>query len=140
MSSTHRERELKFELPDHWELPDPSRLLPDGGAVQSETQRLESTYYDTAGRDLFGAVVTLRRRTGDADAGWQLKIPLDGARQEIRLSLGAGRGVPAELRTLTRACAVVRRWAGSRPCAPSGRCGAWSTPTAPGSPRSSTTR
>ncbi|WP_375500154.1 CHAD domain-containing protein [uncultured Jatrophihabitans sp.] len=101
MTDTQRERELKFDLPDTWELPDVSRFVPEGGSVQHETQRLESTYFDTAGRDLFGSLVTLRRRTGDADNGWHLKIPMDGARQEIRLPLEGSRGVPAELRTLT---------------------------------------
>ena len=101
MSEVQRERELKFDLPDDWELPDASRFVPEGGSVQSEVQRLESTYFDTAGRDLFGSLVTLRRRTGDADAGWQLKIPWSGARQEVRVPLQGSRGVPTELRTLT---------------------------------------
>ena len=101
VTETQRERELKFDLPDEWQLPDTTRFVPAGGAVQAEHQRLESTYYDTAGRDLFGSLVTLRRRTGDADAGWQLKIPMGDARQEVRLPLSGSRGVPAELRTLT---------------------------------------
>ncbi len=101
MSRTYRERELKFDLPERWELPDVTRFVPDGGAVQHEVQRLESTYFDTADRDLFGSLVTLRRRSGDADNGWHLKIPMDGARQEVRLPLEGSRGVPAELRGLT---------------------------------------
>ena len=101
MSETYRERELKFDLPERWELPDVTRFVPEGGSVRHETQRLESSYLDTAARDLFGSLVTLRRRTGDADNGWHLKIPAGNARQEIRLPLGTARGVPAELRALT---------------------------------------
>lgn len=95
-----RERELKFDVRADWALPDLHRLLPAGGSIEEQTARLESTYYDTADRDLLRSGLTLRRRTGDTDEGWHLKVPQGDARLEIRLPLG-GRGVPAELRDAT---------------------------------------
>ncbi|MBE7187420.1 CYTH and CHAD domain-containing protein [Jatrophihabitans endophyticus] len=100
MSDTQRERELKFAVPDDFVVPDLSPLLPAGGSVERGVVTLESTYYDTAARDLLGAGLTLRRRTGDDDTGWQLKVPDGDSRIEVRVPLG-GRGVPAELRELT---------------------------------------
>jgi CHAD domain-containing protein len=95
-----RERELKFDVPDGWELPNLASLLPTGGSVARRSVSLDSTYYDTADHALRAARVTLRRRTGDEDEGWQLKVPTGDARTEIGLPLGP-RGVPAELRQLT---------------------------------------
>ncbi|HEV7203841.1 MAG TPA: CYTH and CHAD domain-containing protein [Jatrophihabitans sp.] len=99
-ATDQRERELKFDVPDDWRLPDPAALAPDGGRCVTETVRLESAYFDTADQSLLHAGLTLRRRTGDIDAGWQLKVPDGDARIEIRLPLG-GRGVPVELRDAT---------------------------------------
>lgn len=95
-----RERELKFDVRADWSLPDLSRLLPPGGSIEQQSVRLESTYYDTESRDLLRTGLTLRRRTGDTDEGWHLKVPDGDARLEIRLPLG-GRGVPAQLRDAT---------------------------------------
>jgi CHAD domain-containing protein len=51
---------------------------------------LEAVYYDTAGLDLARSRITLRRRTGGADAGWHLKLPgADDLRTEVRLPLDA---------------------------------------------------
>ncbi|MEO9139509.1 MAG: CYTH and CHAD domain-containing protein, partial [Jatrophihabitans sp.] len=57
-------------------------------------------YYDTADLGLLSSRLTLRRRTGDDDTGWQFKVPAGDARTEIWLSV-EGRGVPAEFRQLT---------------------------------------
>lgn len=108
-ATDQRERELKFDVPDGWRLPDPVNLAPAGGRCVTETVHLESAYFDTADQSLLHAGLTLRRRTGDIDAGWQLKVPDGDARIEIRLPL-RGRGVPAELRDATlglRARAVL---------------------------------
>lgn len=96
----YRERELKFDIPSDWTLPDPARFVPPGGGVERSDARLETTYFDTRDRDLLRSRITLRRRTGDTDVGWQLKVPDGNARTEIRLPLG-GRGIPAELRDAT---------------------------------------
>jgi CHAD domain-containing protein len=95
-----RERELKFDIPHDWALPDPAKLVPDGGTVEQQVVHLQTQYFDTDARHLLHSRLTLRKRTGDLDAGWQLKVPDGDARIEIRLPLG-GRGVPEELRTAT---------------------------------------
>ena len=93
------ERERKFDVPEGWTLPAPDRLVP-GGRVEHSAVRIDTTYYDTASCALLANRVTLRRRTGDIDTGWQLKVPTGDDRTEIRLPLN-GRGVPAELRDAT---------------------------------------
>jgi CHAD domain-containing protein len=108
-----RERELKFDIDDGWELPDPSRLVPDQGSVEREVVHLETTYYDTAAQNLLQHRLTLRRRSGDIDTGWQLKVPDGDARVEIRLPPG-GRGIPEQLR---RATLGVRAGAALKPVA-----------------------
>jgi CHAD domain-containing protein len=51
-------------------------------------QLLNAVYYDTADLRLIRAGITLRRRTGGADAGWHLKLPAGAdTRDEIRLPL-----------------------------------------------------
>lgn len=100
-----RERERKFDL-------DPSQPIPQlTGAGPVAAQRepvraaLDAAYFDTDDRRLLRAGVTLRRRTGGADAGWHLKLPADsGARDEVRLPLDAeGQAVPPELAERVRA-------------------------------------
>src|SRR4029453_17479926 len=65
-------------------MPKVARLPPDGGRIDEEVRRLESTYFDTpeAGLRLFG--VTLRRRIGGSETGWQLKVPSGTARTELQ--------------------------------------------------------
>jgi CHAD domain-containing protein len=109
----HRERELKFDVALDWELPDPAGLTTPEGSVERETVHLETTYFDTDACDLLRNRLTLRRRTGDADVGWQLKVPDGDARTEIRLPL-AGHAMPAELREATlgaRGGAALKRLA-----------------------------
>ena len=59
-------------------------LVPDGGRLDQDVRRLENTYFDTpaAGLRLFG--VTLRRRVGGSETGWQLKVPNGTARTELQ--------------------------------------------------------
>jgi CHAD domain-containing protein len=78
------EREDKFEVDGDWVMPQVVRLAPDGGRIDEEVRRLDSTYFDTpgAGLRLFG--VTLRRRIGGAETGWQLKVPSGNARTELQ--------------------------------------------------------
>ncbi|HLY33452.1 MAG TPA: CYTH and CHAD domain-containing protein [Jatrophihabitantaceae bacterium] len=98
------ERELKFDVPEGWTLPDPAPVTPRGGSVRSQTIRMSSTYFDTLEHDLLRSGITLRRRTGDTDTGWHLKVPAGDARTEIRLPVG-GESVPAEMLQLVRGIA-----------------------------------
>src|SRR4051794_697272 len=102
VAEEHRERELKFDVGEGWQLPPLDALLPHGGSVEQETVNLTSTYFDTGEHDLLRARFTLRRRTGDTDTGWHLKVPAGDTRLEIRYPLdGAHDEVPAELAALT---------------------------------------
>ena len=80
------ERELKLDVDEHFALP---RLddIARGVAVQRSTVALRSAYYDTADGDLQTHGVLLRRRDGDDDTGWQLKVPDVEGRVEIRTGL-----------------------------------------------------
>lgn len=95
------ERERKYDVPPGWTLPDPGPLLPAGGRIDADTVHLHSTYFDTADHRLIRSGVTLRRRTGDADTGWHLKIPAADARTEIRLPV-EGDAVPEQFASLVR--------------------------------------
>jgi CHAD domain-containing protein len=79
---------------------------------RSPSQELDAVYFDTPKHDLASHHVTLRRRTGGADAGWHLKLPAgDDARTEVRAPLGDGDDgdhgtVPESLRDVV--LAIVR--------------------------------
>ncbi|UCM88064.1 CYTH and CHAD domain-containing protein [Streptomyces marincola] len=96
-STTEVERKYEGTAP----LPElagagPVRTTRDPGTV-----RLDAVYYDTPDRRLAHGGVTLRRRTGGADEGWHLKLPLGtGAREEIRAPLTDH--IPDPLRALVR--------------------------------------
>ena len=77
------EREEKFEVDRDWVLPDVGALVPEGGRVSEDVRRLESTYFDTAERRLLEFGVTLRRRVGGGETGWQLKVLAGSARTEL---------------------------------------------------------
>ena len=97
MVSEQLERETKYDAAADYVLPP----LDDGGRVRVETVRLDSVYFDTADHDLLARGITLRCRTGDADNGWQLKVPTGGARTEIRLDpTGSHTTAPKELAAL----------------------------------------
>src|SRR3954452_20366949 len=113
MVTVHREVERKYVADDGFELPPLTELMAgtDGRrdeeiapVVEGEPtrQRLAATYFDTADLRLAAAGLTLRRRTGGDDAGWQLDVPAGtGPRSGVRLPLGpATRAVPEALRNL----------------------------------------
>ncbi|MGC0327255.1 CHAD domain-containing protein [Streptomyces sp. SAI-170] len=99
-----RETERKYEVPPSADLswlPGLDRVKGVATVVASGTEELEAVYYDTADLRLFRSRATLRRRTGGADAGWHLKLPMTGdSREEIRSPLAAD--VPQPLLDLTR--------------------------------------
>lgn len=100
MIGTHIEREVKYDVETTFIVPDLASLLPRGAGVEVRTERLRSSYFDTAQHDLLQAEMTLRRRTGTTDSGWQLKVAhAPAAREEISLP-PQGNTVPKELRLL----------------------------------------
>jgi inorganic triphosphatase YgiF len=90
------EQEDKFDVDADWVLPPIADLVPDGGRLDQDVRRLENTYFDTpgAGLRLFG--VTLRRRVGGSETGWQLKVPNGTARNELQ-SGSRAKKLPAAL-------------------------------------------
>ena len=90
------EQEDKFEVDADWVLPPIAGLVPDGGRLDQDVRRLDNTYFDTpaAGLRLFG--VTLRRRVGGSETGWQLKVPNGTARTELQ-SRSRAKKLPAAL-------------------------------------------
>ena len=98
MTADHREVEDKYDLDESSVLPDLSSLK-GVTSVSTVEQQLVATYFDTPDLALAEAGVVLRRRTGGEDAGWHLKLPMDGARLEIAVPLGrAVRTPPVALR------------------------------------------
>ncbi|MGW1068054.1 CYTH and CHAD domain-containing protein [Streptomyces aureus] len=95
MADTKREIERKYEGPaaegdtdGDTVMPDLSRVPGVAGVVDKGVAELDATYYDTPDQRLAAASLTLRRRTGGADAGWHLKLPVsEGVRDEIQAPL-----------------------------------------------------
>ncbi|MFD7263186.1 CHAD domain-containing protein [Streptomyces sp. NPDC059874] len=105
MADTKREIERKFEF---IKGKSPRRGVPDltgtaGITAVSDqgTVDLDAVYYDTPDQRLAADGLTLRRRTGGADAGWHLKLPVSpGVRDEIGVALSDT--VPPSLAALLR--------------------------------------
>lgn len=70
------ELERKLDAPAGFEL-------PDLGGEPLEPRVFTSVYYDTPGRSLAHAGITLRRRTERGLSVWQLKLPAGDARLEL---------------------------------------------------------
>jgi len=79
-----KEQEDKFDVDSDWVMPQLAELLPDGGRLDHEVRKLDNTYFDTPGAGLRVFGITLRRRVGGSETGWQLKIPSGTARTELQ--------------------------------------------------------
>lgn len=107
-AARHLEVERKFDVVEPTVSPSFEGIAAVARVEKSPTQSLDALYFDTPTQDLARNRITLRRRTGGADAGWHLKLP-DGpdARTEIHAPItGSGDDVPAEL--LDVVLAIVR--------------------------------
>lgn len=103
----HVETERKYDVDDAAVVPvgtdDPGPRVGDVAELH-----LDAVYFDTPRLDLRRRGVTLRRRTGGHDDGWQVKIPGDDDRKtEIRHPLGrsltvAPRAVVDPVRAIVR--------------------------------------
>ena len=104
-ASRHTEVERKFDVVEATVSPSFEGLAVVSRVQHSPTQTLEAVYYDTPNHDLAAKRITLRRRTGGADAGWHVKLPAGpDARTEIRAPLADS--VPEEIRDVV--AAIVR--------------------------------
>ncbi|MFE9680283.1 CHAD domain-containing protein [Streptomyces sp. NPDC006285] len=117
MVQSMRETERKYEVPSSadtsW-LPELKRVDGVAKVVERSPEELDAVYYDTDDLRLAASSAVLRRRTGGADAGWHLKLPLSGdSREEISspltdtvpdalLDLTASRTRGAELKPVVR--------------------------------------
>lgn len=93
------ETERKFSIDPEAPVPDLSGVVTPG---DSRLHHLQAVYFDTPDFLLARNRRTLRRRTGGGDAGWHLKLPMEGdAREEIHHPIEEGQGavtVPHPLR------------------------------------------
>ena len=80
------EREAKWDVDERFVVPDLDRIV-DGATVSHDTVDLISTYFDTADRDLRACGILVRRRDGDDDLGWQVKLPVKDGRIELHWPL-----------------------------------------------------
>ncbi|GGZ27307.1 CHAD domain-containing protein [Streptomyces inusitatus] len=102
MADTKREIERKYEATPETRLPELTRVAGVAAVADHGMAELDAVYYDTADLRLAAASITLRRRTGGADAGWHLKLPVaPGVRDEIGVPLSDE--IPRTLRALVRA-------------------------------------
>ena len=84
MAEVAPEIETKFDVAPDFAVPPLDTLAGTQGHVDADVVHLVSTYYDTEARDLLRQRLALRRRLGDADTGWQLKVPASEGRTELR--------------------------------------------------------
>src|SRR6478752_5689948 len=101
MADTKREIERKYEATPRTGLPDLTRAAGVASVTDEGVTELDAVYYDTPDLRLAADALTLRRRTGGADAGWHLKFPVaSGIRDEIRAPLSDT--LPGSLAALVR--------------------------------------
>ncbi|MEV0410870.1 CYTH and CHAD domain-containing protein [Streptomyces sp. NPDC050448] len=105
MADTKREIERKFEFTTSKAarrgVPDLTGTAEIAAVADQGTVDLDAVYYDTPDQRLAADGLTLRRRTGGADAGWHLKLPVSpGVRDEVTAPLGDT--VPRSLAALVR--------------------------------------
>ncbi|MHA3703831.1 CYTH and CHAD domain-containing protein [Jatrophihabitans sp. YIM 134969] len=84
------ETEDTYRVDDDFDVPPLGRFVPTGGQYETVTSHLRSAYLDTPDHALLRAHVTLRRREGDDDQGWHLKVPAGSSRTELHRPLGDG--------------------------------------------------
>ncbi|MEU9085546.1 CYTH and CHAD domain-containing protein [Streptomyces sp. NPDC048357] len=105
MADTKREIERKFEFSKAKSarrgVPDLTGTAAIAAVSDQGTVDLDAVYYDTPDQRLAADGLTLRRRTGGADAGWHLKLPVSpGVRDEVGAPLSDT--VPPSLAALVR--------------------------------------
>jgi len=105
--STYREREDTYDIPGELSVTDALMpLVDDSRRIGQQEHDLENVYFDTADGDLLRQRITLRRRQGGSDSGWQLKVPAGAARTEIHVA--DAQRIPDELADLVAGVARGR--------------------------------
>jgi len=75
MASQGIEIEKKYDVDDAAVVPSLAELPGVARVGEPHVATLEAVYFDTDRHTLASRHITLRRRTGGADAGWHLKLP-----------------------------------------------------------------
>jgi inorganic triphosphatase YgiF len=103
MTTSLLEIERKYDVEPSTQVPDLAEVPGVARTPEPVVHELVATYFDTADLRLRSAGITLRHRSGGSDAGWHLKLPAGGDREEVHAD-GADPAapVPDELRALTR--------------------------------------
>lgn len=106
------EMERKYEIPDHFGLPDLTAVAGVAAVGEPQRIRLDAVYYDCADLRLARRGVTVRRRKGGHDAGWHIKRPAGAYRTESQFPPTSGTRVPREvadeLHALVRGAPLVQ--------------------------------
>lgn len=112
MTAEGLETEKKYDVDAGTVLPDLASIPGVGGVGEPHDADLEAVYFDTEDLVLASRRITLRRRSGGADAGWHVKLPPDAGaaagtgsasedgpvpRREIHAPLGQADVVPEKL-------------------------------------------
>lgn len=106
MTTATLEVERKYEIDAGTPLPLLTGLPGVAAVDQPRVDELVATYFDTIDLRLRAAGVTLRHRTGGADSGWHLKLPLGADREELQVpGEDPTAPVPEPLHALVRAVA-----------------------------------
>ncbi|RYV49754.1 CYTH and CHAD domain-containing protein [Pengzhenrongella frigida] len=95
----HRQIDAKLEAPPEVAVPDLSGLPGVASADPGERYVFEAAHWDTPDLRLTQARITLRRRSGGPDDGWQLNVPVSADEWlDVRAPPGQeASGVPAGL-------------------------------------------
>jgi CHAD domain-containing protein len=104
MASEGIEIEKKYDVGEDAAVPALEELPGVASVGTPHTAVLEAVYFDTDKHTLASRRITLRRRTGGADAGWHLKLPPEATtgtepqhRREVHAPLGQPGVVPESL-------------------------------------------
>ena len=105
MTAEGLETEKKYDVDAAAALPDLAAIPGVGRVGDPHQAELEAVYFDTEDLVLASRRITLRRRSGGADAGWHVKLPPEAG-------AGAGAGTPPRRRKRRgRAGRSTLRWA-----------------------------
>lgn len=110
------EREAKFGCRPGFVMPDLRSVLPGGSVQTRPALDLDATYIDTPDLRLVRSGVSLRRRTGEGEPTWTLKLPGGGSGAVLRRRefdvVSDATDVPEEL------AALVTGWVRTAPLGP----------------------
>lgn len=103
MTTSLLEIERKYDVEPDTDVPDLADVPGVATTPDPVVHELVATYFDTPDLRLRGASITLRHRSGGSDAGWHLKLPAGGEREEVHADgVDPTAPVPETLRSLVR--------------------------------------